>query len=331
MSSPDEQPPLPVSLASFAAFSPEDAATLLRSPAPLLEHLQPALVAAQELLLAELQNRDSHAAAKLLVKLAARPRLEGLALFMADSNQGGGGSQSISAVCAPLIGRLITVLGTVVKAGAVRVLESKRVHECIQCKHRWELADEAECCTLACWISRLLMLWAGPAPHQPGTPTGFLWALTWRLEVQWSCPVHALETHARAQFSGALVCHLASSCGMPHLPLPLSGCRHCEDEGSIFTNYQVCLLPFAEAAWQACGISAACPRPRMLPCQQEVKLQERVQCRQAQGGTPKSLTVLLQDELAGSVQVGREYQSEAKRLAESSSAWHVLCPHQILL
>lgn len=51
--------------------------------------------------------------------------------------------------------------------------------------------------------------------------------------------------------------------------------RHC-DEVSLYTNYQ------------------------------EVKLQERIQCRQALGATPKSLTVLLQDELAGAAQVGGE-------------------------
>lgn len=44
--------------------------------------------------------------------------------------------------------------------------------------------------------------------------------------------------------------------------------------------------------------------PSATSCLQEVKLQERVQCRQAQGGTPKSLTVLLQDELAGAAHVG---------------------------
>eukprot|EP00887_Chlorella_sp_A99_P005567 scaffold1.g5567.t1 len=207
---------LPLNLADLAAYDSDVAGALLRHAALLLPVFDDALVAAQAHLLAELPPEAQVAAS---VKERVHVRLEGLALFL--SNDGSG--DSLSAVGAPHIGRLITVVGTVVKAGAVRVLEARRLFECTRCKHRFLLKPDLE--------------------------------IGGGIELPRVCPSNNDKACLGTAFA-----HLA------------------DVEDKLFTNYQ------------------------------EIKLQERVQCRQAMGATPKSLTVLLQDELAGAVQVGDDVQ-----------------------
>ena len=131
LQSEEPQAALPLNLAAFAAFDAAAATCLLRHAAALLPHLDAAIIAAQETVLAQ---QPPHARPQLAVKESVHARLEGLALFLADD--GSGNAPSLSAVGAPHIGRLITILGTVVKAGMVRVLESRRLFECTRCKHR---------------------------------------------------------------------------------------------------------------------------------------------------------------------------------------------------
>jgi hypothetical protein len=100
-----------------------------RRPNQVLPLLDAALALAQEQLRS--QQPDG---ASLAVKDAVHARLAGLALhrdgWAADVSPGTGG------VGAAHLDRLITVVGTVSKAGPVKMLEARRLYECGRCKHR---------------------------------------------------------------------------------------------------------------------------------------------------------------------------------------------------
>lgn len=51
---------------------------------------------------------------------------------------------NISKIRVKDIGRLITVKGTVIRSGAVKLLEGERIYECNKCKHRFKIFPDLE-------------------------------------------------------------------------------------------------------------------------------------------------------------------------------------------
>jgi DNA replicative helicase MCM subunit Mcm2 (Cdc46/Mcm family) len=112
----------------------------------VLPLLDAALALAQEQLRA--QQPDG---ASLAVKDAVHARLAGLALhrdgWAAEVSPGTGG------VGAAHLDRLLTVVGTVSKAGPAKMLEARRLYECGRCKHRqacFPRQAARPACLLAC-------------------------------------------------------------------------------------------------------------------------------------------------------------------------------------
>ena len=99
----------------------------------VLPLLDAALRLAQEELLGE---AGPAAGAGLVPKDAVHARLWGLALHQDGQAAAREASPGPGGVGAPHIDRLLTVAGTVCKAGPVKMLEARRLYQCSRCKHR---------------------------------------------------------------------------------------------------------------------------------------------------------------------------------------------------
>lgn len=97
----------------------------------MLSLLDEALVLAQE---QARREADPSGMAGLVPKLAVHARLAGLTLH--QDGKAREVSPGASSVGSPHIDRLLTICGTVTKAGPVKVLEARRLYLCTRCKHR---------------------------------------------------------------------------------------------------------------------------------------------------------------------------------------------------
>ena len=203
---------VPVSIARLAAFDHGAVDMVIASPRALLPFLDAALVKAQTALLQNpLPNRHL-----LAVKENVNARLTGISLFLDKTSSSQQVSPAIGDISAAHIDKLLTIRGTIVRAGTVKLLEARRLYECTRCKHRFVVAADLE---------------QGATVQLPN-----------------ACP------------------------SIKDNPCKGTSFRHCE-EVSLYTNYQ------------------------------EIQVQEGRQCLTV-GSTPRTLTVVLQDELADSCQVG---------------------------
>jgi DNA helicase MCM9 len=130
---------IPVSIARLAAFDHGAVDMVIASPRALLPFLDAALVKAQTALL---QNPlpDRHL---LSVKENVHARLTGISLFL-DKAASPQVSPTIGDVSAAHIDKLLTIRGTIVRAGTVKLLEARRLYECTRCKHRFVVAADLE-------------------------------------------------------------------------------------------------------------------------------------------------------------------------------------------
>lgn len=118
-----------ISLAALAAEQHEVADALYASPRALLPLLDAALVSAQEQLLGGHADR-----AVMSVKENVHARLVGLALYVDSAARAA--SPAIGDISSAHADSLITVAGTVVKTGPVKMLEARRLYECTKCRFR---------------------------------------------------------------------------------------------------------------------------------------------------------------------------------------------------
>jgi hypothetical protein len=110
-------------------------AALGGGPKTVLPELDAALLAAQQRLLAGLPANSRPAS----VKHNAHARPSGLCRHLDSAS-----SSRASEICAQHLDRLVTVRGTVVRAGPVQALEAKRLYECTRCRHRFAVAADPE-------------------------------------------------------------------------------------------------------------------------------------------------------------------------------------------
>ncbi|KAL4853474.1 putative DNA helicase MCM9 [Chlorella vulgaris] len=109
---------------------PQAAESVLRAPRQMLSLLDEALVLAQE---QARREADPSGMAGLVPKLAVHARLAGLTLH--QDGKAREVSPGAGSVGSPHIDRLLTICGTVTKAGPVKVLEARRLYLCTRCKH----------------------------------------------------------------------------------------------------------------------------------------------------------------------------------------------------
>lgn len=131
---------IPVSLCHLAAHDHGAAEVFLASPRPLLPLLDAALVSAQRLLLQGAPSEDAQT--YMSVKENVHARLQGLSMFLDIGLRLI--SPGIDDIAAIHIHRLITVRGTVVRTGAVKLLQSRRLYECGRCRHRFVVEVDLE-------------------------------------------------------------------------------------------------------------------------------------------------------------------------------------------
>lgn len=122
---------LHISLVGLAEHSPGVVDVLFQSARPVLALLEEAVGAAQEQLQAGAEPMERPL---LCVKAHVHPRLAGAALL--HDGAAAEACPRIGAVTAAHVDQLVTLSGTVVKTGLVRVLEARRLYECSKCKHR---------------------------------------------------------------------------------------------------------------------------------------------------------------------------------------------------
>jgi DNA helicase MCM9 len=134
---PDRHYGVPVSLARLAAANHALADALCASPRAVLPFLDAALLKAQEAMLARAWP-DRH---MLTLKENVHGRLSGLGLFLDASRAA---APRIADIGAAHIDRVITLRGTVVRTGAVKLLEARRLYECGRCRHRFVVAADLE-------------------------------------------------------------------------------------------------------------------------------------------------------------------------------------------
>ncbi|KAI7846329.1 hypothetical protein COHA_000166 [Chlorella ohadii] len=137
---PDGHYGVPISLAELAATNHGAAELLLKAPRQVLPLLDLALVLAQDRLRERAGHRDPEHGPP--TKPWVHARLHGLALHQdvlaREVCPPAGG------VAAPHIDRLVTLVGTVTKAGPVKALEARRVYECGRCHHRFVVQADIE-------------------------------------------------------------------------------------------------------------------------------------------------------------------------------------------
>jgi DNA helicase MCM9 len=135
----DQHYGIPVSIARLAAFDHGAVDMVIANPRALLPFLDAALVKAQTALLQNpLPNRHL-----LTVKENVHARLTGISLFL-DKAASQQVSPAIGDVSAAHIDKLLTIRGTIVRAGTVKLLEARRLYECTRCKHRFVVAADLE-------------------------------------------------------------------------------------------------------------------------------------------------------------------------------------------
>ncbi len=130
---------IPISIAQMAAFDHGAGDIVIANPRALLPFLDAALVRAQTALLQNpLPNRHI-----LSVKENVHARLTGISLFL-DKAAPQQVCPSIGDVSAAHIDKLLTIRGTIVRAGTNKLLEARRLYECTRCKHRFVVAADIE-------------------------------------------------------------------------------------------------------------------------------------------------------------------------------------------
>jgi hypothetical protein len=122
--------------------------------------LDEALVLAQQQLCREAVPADRTA---LIPKLGMRARLMGLALYQDGGRLACKLSPSPGGVSSAHINQLLTITGTVCKAGPVKALEVWRLYECTRCKHRCCVLGQV--CNFTLWYG---CVWPGFVVHLPG-------------------------------------------------------------------------------------------------------------------------------------------------------------------
>ncbi|KAL4446253.1 hypothetical protein ABPG77_003060 [Micractinium sp. CCAP 211/92] len=134
---PDAHYGVRISLAELSVFDHGAAEMVLAMPRKLLPLLDDSLYRAQEALLAEHPSSTA-----LVPKPAVHARLSGLALHHDSAARDV--CPAPSGVGAAHADRLLTVSGTITKAGPVKALEVRRVYECCRCKHSFVVEADIE-------------------------------------------------------------------------------------------------------------------------------------------------------------------------------------------
>ena len=116
--------------ALLAHADPLVADAVARRPKAALEALELALIDAQERLLEAHPARD-----RMALRPQAHPRLHGLPYSLDPAPHAL--NPTIGRIGSAHIGRLVTVRGTVVKAGPVKMFEHQRLMRCGRCGHRF--------------------------------------------------------------------------------------------------------------------------------------------------------------------------------------------------
>lgn len=130
---------IPVSIAKLAAFDHGAVDMVISNPRALLPFLDAALVKAQTALLQNpLPNRHLCS-----IKENVHARLSDISLFL-DKPSSQLVSPAIGDVSAAHIDKLLTIRGTIVRAGTVKLLEARRLYECTRCKYRFVVAADLE-------------------------------------------------------------------------------------------------------------------------------------------------------------------------------------------
>jgi DNA helicase MCM9 len=130
---------VPVSLAALAAAAPAAAGALAAAPRAGLPRLDAALLRAQEALLAAAPPAER---AALSLKENAHARLRGLCAHLDPAAREA--APPPGAAGAPHLDRLLVARGAVVRTGAVRVMEARRLYECGRCGGRFVVAADLE-------------------------------------------------------------------------------------------------------------------------------------------------------------------------------------------
>lgn len=129
---------VPVSLARLAAADYGAVDMIISTPRTILPFLDAALVKAQSALL----QRPLPERHLLTLKENVHVRLSGLAHFLDKACNKI--NPSVGDISSAHIDKLITVRGTVVRTGAVKLLEARRLYECTRCRHRFVVAADLE-------------------------------------------------------------------------------------------------------------------------------------------------------------------------------------------
>ncbi|KAK9824018.1 hypothetical protein WJX72_006994 [[Myrmecia] bisecta] len=134
---PEAHYAIPVSLLDLAHINYGLAESLLQTPKPVLRCIDAALLQAQHQLM-QGHPRKAHMAIKERVhaRLASLPH--------SLDSRAGGASPSIGNIRSVHVNKLLTVSGTVVRSGAVQMLEAQRLYECAKCKHRFVTSVDLE-------------------------------------------------------------------------------------------------------------------------------------------------------------------------------------------
>ncbi|WIA33182.1 hypothetical protein OEZ86_006329 [Tetradesmus obliquus] len=113
------------------------AAATIANPQPMLELLEDALLTAQDTVMQQHPHRQTMA-----VKPNAHVRLHNLPYSMDPDPSPL--NPSISSIGSAHLGKLVTISGTVLKAGPVKMFEAQKVFMCNKCKHRFLLKNSSD-------------------------------------------------------------------------------------------------------------------------------------------------------------------------------------------
>lgn len=112
---------------------------LFSNPRGILPFLDSSLIAAQQAILDKQNSSSRH---HLSIKENIHARLRGPATFLDTSSREA--CPQIADISAGHIDKLITITGTVVRTGTVKLLEARRLYECNKCHHRFVVAADLE-------------------------------------------------------------------------------------------------------------------------------------------------------------------------------------------
>lgn len=130
--------PLHVDFAELLDFKPDVAHLLFNQPTKILTKFDEAAMRVQRIILPEELKFKGQENASLKEYVHVRINSSGSPLEFPET------FPSIGRVRVKHRGILLTVKGTVIRSGAIKMMEGERVYECRKCKHRFKVSPELE-------------------------------------------------------------------------------------------------------------------------------------------------------------------------------------------